>query len=400
MIHSQLNFIKILCFCLLFIGSSALFGQRSLTKDLSELQGELELTEDQLTQIAALQEEMKTEMKSLRALEREERRTQMKSIRSDFQTAVEAILTTEQLAAVEDRRAEARERWEARRAQNKAMAEEVKNHKETEVQPVLLAQRAKLEAQITDADKAKIDQLRDWLAEQKEALKAERMAQREEQKARKAEGEVGKARKKKHKKGARKKDHGLLFQRLKNDEEHAAIADALVDNYSDEIDALAEEIADDQERWKAERKAIADKYITEEQRERMKNKKKKAKSNEASRDELKSYYKKLGFILMEPEAGEASTTTTKSDDPHQIRLYPNPAISTQTLEFRTEQAGTVVVEMIDKSGNILRTLYSGQMEAGAHSLQVDVQDLRGQVFYYRIKDEAGVSSKQFMVNNN
>ncbi len=395
---------QLIAIMVFMIAGISVYGQGNLLQDYSEMKEDLQLTVEQEQELEALNEATKARLNELESLERTERRTQMKTIRKEHKAAIKDILSEEQLLIIKEKKADRHEQRKARGKRTRELRKAIKAHQQQEVKPVLLSKRQDLEKDIAAEDKAKIDDLRAWLKAEKEVIKTERKAHKAERKERKGDRRTNKgertkeraARKEEGRKRGRTKGGRAVERMLKSDEERNAIAHALVETYSDRIDALEEEISEDRIRWKSERKAIILKHTDEESQLRFKeHMEKRSKVRDA---EFKGFHKKLGFLLMQPDEAEpVESTSTKNI--HQTKLYPNPAQIQQNLEFTTQVSGQVTVEIIDKSGNIISNVFNGHMDAGTHSLQVNVQNLKGQVFYYRIKDEAGISSKQFIVNN-
>jgi thiol-disulfide isomerase/thioredoxin len=65
--------------------------------------------------------------------------------------------------------------------------------------------------------------------------------------------------------------------------------------------------------------------------------------------------------------------------------YPNPFNPTTTLRYGLEKNGSVEITLFDVRGLRIKTLFSGQQQAGNHELAVNGTDLASGVYFYRIK---------------
>ncbi len=108
--------------------------------------------------------------------------------------------------------------------------------------------------------------------------------------------------------------------------------------------------------------------------------------------------KKL-FLLLDPmsdfsidlpsfEAGEGQ---------HVASTFPNPASKNQTLEFYTQQDGKVTIEIIDESGKVMKVISSENRMKGNQKLEVNLQDLNSQIYFYRISSDEGMTLIKFSV---
>ena len=67
--------------------------------------------------------------------------------------------------------------------------------------------------------------------------------------------------------------------------------------------------------------------------------------------------------------------------------YPNPFNPTTTIQFQTPQAGKVKLILYNTLGQEVKTLISGYMAAGYHSVELNAASLASGVYFYRL--EAG-----------
>ena len=76
--------------------------------------------------------------------------------------------------------------------------------------------------------------------------------------------------------------------------------------------------------------------------------------------------------------------------------YPNPFNPTTNIRFSLPETNDVTLEIYDLTGRLIRSLVSGQVEAGVHTMTWDGQDASGVqvasgVYLYRI--QAGAFSQ-------
>jgi hypothetical protein len=79
--------------------------------------------------------------------------------------------------------------------------------------------------------------------------------------------------------------------------------------------------------------------------------------------------------------------------------YPNPFNANTEISFSIPKSGYVQIDIYDLGGRKLKTIHSGEMEAGSHSLLWDGRNERGDlvgsgIYFYRLKAESGVIVKK------
>ena len=209
------------------IASNSLCGH---FKELTNLQSEIIITDQIKTEEA---------LRNNENLEREDRRSAMREIHQNTKTELGEILNEEQLNKLRElRKAKQAEHRALRESvDRKALRQELKAYREANIQPVMETQRAKLEAELSQADKASLTEYRATLAEAKEQARTERQQMREQ----------------------RQCPHHTRHQKRDLREQHPEIFGALeemVSSYDADITRLLEEVADQAEQWDADKKAI------------------------------------------------------------------------------------------------------------------------------------------------
>ena len=219
---------------------------------IEELENELQLTPEQKEAIESLQQEVRTAHQGRRKESRKVRKAQAeqrKAMHESVKAKLDDILTAEQTALLEAQH-------EAKKAEAKAMRDKMRAYKEENIAPVLLEQRKKLEVKISEADKATLAKIR---TEGQQMRKEKRQGQKAKPRPNKEE------------------------------------LSALIEKYSEDIDALMEEIAAQQEQWKKDMKAIAG--------EGGQSKGKRQKRMKKGHQQRKPGFQKARFLLMDPVKG-------------------------------------------------------------------------------------------------
>lgn len=298
------------------------------------------------------------------------------------------------------------------KADRQAMRTERMTYRQENILPVLAAQRAKLEPKITPADQALIAALRDKLQTCTQTCLQNgnpRTCQGQGQPApgnqqnqqNKRQGKQNQGPGNPPNQGCGPQQHGghgfgpegMGMRMLLNDETTRQQAEQLVATYGPDIDVLFAEIATKREQWQQDMQAICQQYCPQNCTGNGPGANSPGKGPGAGPDD---FHRKLHFLLMSPDLPENSQG--KATTARAISLYPNPATAQQQIEFDVLAAGNVRVEIVDRQGKVVRTVFSGTLEAGVNRLEVNTGDLpRGQLYYYRITDGKGTSSKAFMV---
>jgi len=316
-------------------------------------------------------------------------------------TEVQSVLNEEQKTKMNEIRAQRETRHEKRREMRKkrwegvdkeAFRAEMKKYKDENVLPVMLTQRAKLEPAISTEDKAIIEQLRTKMNTHKSEMKAKR----EECKAKGAECEKGKKRPRGHK-GKRAFKNHEDFQQLRT----------LVEKYKGDIEPLMAELAPKQKQWKTEMKTIKKKYLGEKMDGEMDEKHghhRKGHHRHGPKHGKHKGGKKAGkFLLLDPNKTTAENTLLDEREIEEVsvknlKVYPNPSVTSNAVEYTVTSPGKVIVELRDKEGNVVKTVENTQREAGEYKLNVDLNGLKNGIYIYTIQTVDGLISKKFMLS--
>jgi hypothetical protein len=336
-------------------------GPRSMAPNLEQLQEQLGLSDQQATDLKTLFDETKAQLQSLREQSYdsdEARREAARAILEEQKSAMESILTEEQLETLRSQRSEVRDQKGKRTReprQNDELRAAVEAYRAENMDPVLRAQRAKLEDVISESDKELIHELR---------------AQRPEEGKRPHRGERPTEEQKAERKANMEQVKGLL------------------ETYGTDIKDLMAEIEPQTEQWKEDMKAIHEQYKPEDtaagNRHRRRGHKPEGERPEKA-EEAFGLMRAAHFLLMDPAAQPAQIQKAEIV----VKTYPNPAINSTRISYELPAAGAARIELLDKAGNVERVLFSGQQTSGPHELDVDLSQLQTGVYYYRITDAQG-----------
>lgn len=340
--------------------------EERIARMTDRLAEELDLTAVQVEKVKALHEKFGARKKAMRDQANEEDRTAkkaaMQQMRKDFDAEMKTILTDAQYAKFEELPKPGRRGHKGgkHRKHNKAAKA---FHKE-KVQPILLAQRLKLEDKISGEDKQTLAELRTVLKAEKEKRKAEREAHRENvEKGERPDKETRKARR----------------EQMKNDPNRLKVK-ALVEKYQSEIEPLLAEVKPQIKALKEEWKKNNDGKL----------KQRESKKEGHSKHERHLKKKYAHFLLMDPNATEETAikpapVATITD----VNIYPNPSQGISQIEYSLQESENITIELHDKNGNILETINQGQQPAGEHKTSINFSQYTVGIYYVVLKNAKG-----------
>ncbi|RMD73227.1 MAG: hypothetical protein D6818_05065 [Bacteroidetes bacterium] len=368
---------------------------------ITELKDTLSLTDEQVQQLQSLEEAHRQAMDALRkdtSLDPEARREQMKALRDQFRQDIGEILSPEQLELLRSLRPPRGERRprpprgkQGPEPPDEALRQEVRQYRQAHIQPVLQAQRAKLEPRLAEADRQELARLREVFRQ----MKKERdgiLAQAKAEKRRPNEAERDRLK-------ALHEAHEADFEALR----------ALVERYRDDIDALMEEIAPQREKWEADLAAIHEKYRPEGEmpppppdeahpprkgHRPPEGKRAEGKEDRPPRHGHHGLPPEARFLLMDAagETGAALPATVKM-----VKVQPNPVQDEARLTFSLATEADVRVELRDPNGQVVRVLQDSRLPAGEHALTFEAADLQTGPWYVAVIANGYRLSAKFIV---
>lgn len=204
---------------------------------IEQLKQELKLTQEQEKQMEALRKSFRKEAVAMRDQDFESsaaRQSALQNLREGVEADLKAILTAEQLAVVENRQ-------EARQDRQEEMRQALEDYQKTEIEPVMQAQRNKLEAKISEADKAQLETIRQEIQAKTKAYAKGKMKLESAQ----SSGQEEEA-----------EDELATAEELLPRE----ILAALVKKYDSDMEALFEEVKPQSEQWQRDLKQLRSTY--------------------------------------------------------------------------------------------------------------------------------------------
>ena len=237
---------------------------------------------------------------------------------------------------------------------------------------------------MSESDRQEVAQLRGQLTELRPRMKA-----------------MHRSLKQAHKQGAEPTESQKSEMEQLHTERKAIMESAreLAKKYESEMRFLHEEVKVEAEQWRKDLRAIAEKHKSDDEPGN--------KGMKQMHHKLKKHVRPAHFILMDPNAshvpfhGDEDDMGSIQSQPIKdrvVKLYPNPSNGVQTLEYEVVTSGDVQIDLVSKDGDLIKQVYRGYQEAGVHSMNVDNQNLRANVYYYNISDASGKTLKQFVIS--
>jgi hypothetical protein len=223
-----------------------------------EMKTALNLTDEQRTQLDALQAENEEAIQALKH-DQENVRSAMRELHETNKAKLESILTEDQLTALPSlRQAEySRQHPTLNEADRQALREEMKRYHTENIEPVMLAQRQKLENVLSAADRDQLATIRTQLA----AAKEERKAAREATEGNDTDTEQRLGNRRPPANGKRAGHHPRGSRIAKQfPEQHEALV-GMASKYEEQISSLLAELEPQRAQWKAGQEAIRAKYL-------------------------------------------------------------------------------------------------------------------------------------------
>ncbi|RTQ46226.1 T9SS type A sorting domain-containing protein [Hymenobacter gummosus] len=261
---------------------------------------------------------------------------------------------------------------------------ELRAYVQQNVMPVLRQQRQKLEAQLSAADKTQLSAYRSQLKALREQGQTLRKALRP------AEGSTP---------GQRPQLTDAQKQQLEklHSEKRTVLQGVaqLAQKYDAQIQQLKAEVQPQRDKWAADLQALAQKNRTPEQQQQLEQRKAAGKHHGRGQHGFgtKNFFGATRFLLMDPNA-PAQPAVTEAGRP--AAMYPNPATSTQRLDYEVKKEGNVKVELLDERGKTVRTVFEGRQDKGSHSLDVNLAELGRGTYYYKITSKGGSETRRFV----
>ena len=119
--------------------------------------------------------------------------------------------------------------------------------------------------------------------------------------------------------------------------------------------------------------------------------------------------KAVAFLTTEESFSEVITVTgasaslrplgiTKNEVATNLNIYPNPAISSASIDFILRESGTVNLKLYDVSGKLAFSIPGREYQSGNHLIKLDASDLRSGIYQLRLITESEVISKSLIIH--
>ncbi|MGB1205761.1 MAG: hypothetical protein ACPG5B_08955 [Chitinophagales bacterium] len=266
----------------------------------------------------------------------------------------------------------------AKKGNNELLREELRAYKLENIIPVMQKQRAKLDEVISEIDKSAVENLRPTIYKLRKEIEAERTAKRQTFLDEDAKFEQNEER------------HTML----ENGRMDMQKAHELAEKYEADIERLNQEIKEERKVWKAEMKKIAKKHIAETE--------KPARMQPVHAHEFRHHkenMKTLMFLMLDYKANPADLLAAEEGKQLlNIKVFPIPSDKNNTIEWVQEMEGNVKIELYDISGRFVRSILDEGKTTGKHQVNVDVSDLNGYHFYYKVVTSDGETIQRFLRN--
>lgn len=344
---------------------------------------ELNLTEEQKTQIEPIVEKYKEKAKALKDNSEGDRKAKheaMKALFEEAKTEIFPLLTAEQIAKVK----EFEEKKRARHGKRGEIKEAVKAYADKEVKPVLKDQRIKLESKLSAEDKQTIDALRIKVKEQKKACKESGDCKGKD---RKSKGELGERRGQNEngeaREGRRRGKHGHHL-----DEETREAVETLVKKYETDITPLLSEVKTTHgAQWSEDIKAIV-LSVDPEMAEHM---------ERHGKDGIKNRWERKflhpgKFLMMDPYKVTENTMVSRT-----ISLYPNPAQNRTNIKYEVLKEGEVQIGIYNRGGDLVKTVFTQFQQPGSYNVEADLNGLADKMYIISVTDASGKVSEQLLM---
>lgn len=123
----------------------------------------------------------------------------------------------------------------------------------------------------------------------------------------------------------------------------------------------------------------------------------------APNNDVKSTFKKIESTNSPPGGGNCpeqkpSATQPAISEVDALKVNPNPADGSFTVEFQTGRAGEVSVQLISTNGGQGKTLFVGTMPSGEHALSFSTDDLTAGAYILRLSGTNNTQTRLIIIH--
>ncbi len=287
----------------------------------------LDLTDEQSEQLEAIRERFHGEREAILAedkLSPEEQRDRLGELHRELDEHVRQVLTAEQYETLKEHR----DHPPQHRQHSRTIRPELRRF--------VLDQRREFENELSSDEQARISEVREKLGSQRASFRDKRS-------------------------GARRMHQHEMTAHREQVRELLETLDPIVENHREELGAIRDRI-----------KAFSVENGNMPQGNRH--------GRWAEQD--RPHRDPRHFLLLDADRATMDGMPLSSSET--LHLYPNPAHESINIQFRLVAAGSVKLELLDQSGELLRVLVDAEHDAGKHEVPADISDLEeGAVYYVR-----------------
>ena len=347
---------------------------------LQKIQEKLELSDEQVNQIKPIFENFKEQMHALRLDESvEDKRAAKKELMEAHKQELSKILSEEQMGQLHEimkhrKRGHHRGHHAFKHEKNDDLHKALKEYFSKNIMPVVKAQRSELDKSISATDKERIEEIRAELKELHPKGKDGRRGHRGD-----------------HHHGDRDRD-GRCGEGSGNREAVKSLmkeVKALGVKYEREIKSSLEPVGAKKESWMKDVSEIIKENISSEETEKIEH------IQERATGKMLRWIAGKKYLLLDPNGKE----DVKDVDvqARNLNVFPNPSKGFNTFEFEVLESGNVEIGIYNQQGKLIKTVMDEYKEAGNHSVEVSLEGLSEDVYFYQIVDKKGDDSQRFMV---
>lgn len=285
----------------------------------------------------------------------------------------------------------------------KAVRAEMHQYASEQIVPVMKVQRTKLNTYLSPAEQTQLDEIRSSikaLKAEKEASGFARRGQRHHQKGQAAPSPEQREEFRQMREKMRAEMHTQMER-----------ARSILEDHRDEINTLLEEVATERAQWKTDMRAIAEKHMDEDHKERRPHRHPKhhARPDSAQTERVRpphprehgrkgkngmhSFSRPMGFLLWD---GELPTPNEQVDELN-LNIYPNPTRSESNIRYEVKKAGKVTITLLNDQGTIIKTLTSEPKTPGTYAEHVQHDGLKPGVYIYRVETASGTETGKLLI---
>ncbi|MBX2844005.1 MAG: T9SS type A sorting domain-containing protein [Flammeovirgaceae bacterium] len=278
----------------------------------------------------------------------------------------------------------------------KALKEELKAYFDENIKPVLKEKRAKLELELSAAEKDIIESIRSQIKADKEKM-----------------------RKVREKRSTENLTEAQLIERRELMKEHRKFMNkawAIVENHETTFDEIMLDLAQNRKTWQEDIQAIMEKHKGDMDEIKERRKEEERENGNGHRGKGRKGGKRFGgmqggglshkmmmieksdvmFLLWDGESDFMEKRGERDKSNQDVLIFPNPGTSSTQIEYAIETAGNVAITIHNKQGELVKSIINEEKPAGTYTQNLDISDLESGLYFYKINSADGMVTKRFI----